>query len=146
MDRDFMERVIAALEAIQMSQEEILFWLSADRRYIRQMLNDRLSPEDYQEVYADEYPRVVQDFRSQRGVGPSRPPRCMCTSRTKDPALAPERPHKSGLPCKLCEPPPVREKYTYPTPGGARGPICPVMDRMPPSDMQFSGSRKRMGL
>jgi hypothetical protein len=140
-----MERVIAALEAIQMSQEEILYWLGADRRYIRAMLNARLSREDYQEVYADEYPRVDRDPRFQRAEGTSRP-RCMCPTRTKDPALAPERPHKSGLPCKLCEPPPAREKPTYPLPEGPRPPICPVMDQMSPSAIQMTGGRKRMGL
>jgi hypothetical protein len=129
MDQDFMERLIAALEAIQMSQEEILYWLRADRRYTRSMLSARLPPEDYLDVYDDEVPTEDQDVEFQKAENRTRR-RCMCLTRTKDPELAPQRPHKSGLPCKLCEPAVARKKPTYPMPEGPRPPICPVMDQM----------------
>lgn len=133
MEREFMERVLAALEAIQATQNEILAFLYGERRHPRAARFPMPPADEYQQTSVEE----IQGAMLEMTCPPEAMPQtcCGCARKTgnapPNPSSngkkrSPNHAHRSGLPCRQCEPGVVREKPKYPPREVNTGPICPV--------------------
>jgi hypothetical protein len=144
IDRKVIERVLQTLEELKADQKEISRRLIANEKLRAGSVNYIPSAGDYHRGCAHEVHGAQPEFRKGMEEGEVQlkcghvvrtvseaPTRIMALRAVGTAAKPHNHEHSSSMPCKMCEPPAVREKPTYPQANSEKFPVRPAMDLKP---------------